>query len=88
MPVKEINDPKGPAPKNWLESIKEWPAITKNYIGELQLEMKRVTWPNRKQVEGTTAIVILTVFAFAAYFKVVDSVLVEAVNGVQRAFTK
>ena len=88
MPVKEINDPKGPAPKNWLESIKEWPAITKNYVGELQLEMKRVTWPNRKQVEGTTAIVILTVFAFAAYFKVVDSVLVEAVNGVQRAFTK
>ena len=65
-----------------------WPAQIKNYVEELQLEMKRVTWPNRKQVEGTTAIVILTVFAFAAYFKVVDSVLVEAVNGVQRAFTK
>ncbi len=47
-----------------------------------------VTWPNRKQVEGTTAIVILTVFAFAAYFKIVDSVLVQAVSGVQRAFTK
>ena len=46
--------------------MKEWPANTKNYIGELQLEMKRVTWPNRKQVEGTTAIVIVTVFAFAA----------------------
>ena len=31
-----------------------------------------VTWPNRKQVEGTTAVVILSVFAFAAYFAVVD----------------
>ena len=88
MPAQEINDPKAPEPKNWLESVKEWPAITKNYVGELQLEMKRVTWPNRKQVESTTAIVILTVFAFAAYFKVVDSVLVEAINGVQKAFTK
>ncbi len=88
MPLKEINDSKAPEPKGWLESVKEWPAITKNYVGELQIEMKRVTWPNRKQVEGTTAIVILTVFAFAAYFKIVDSVLVQAVSGVQRAFTK
>jgi len=88
MPVKEMNDPKAPEPKNWLETVKEWPAITKNYFGELQNEMKRVTWPNRKQVEGTTAIVIITVFAFAAYFKVVDSVLVQAISGVQRAFTK
>jgi preprotein translocase subunit SecE len=88
MPAKEINDPKAPAPKNWLESVKEWPEITRNYIAELQLEMKRVTWPNRKQVEGTTAIVILTVFAFAAYFNVVDSVLVRAISGVQKAFTK
>jgi preprotein translocase subunit SecE len=88
MPVKESNDPKAPEPKSFLESVKEWPAITKSYVGELQLEMKRVTWPNRKQVEGTTAIVILTVFAFAAYFKVVDSVLVQAITGVQKAFTK
>jgi preprotein translocase subunit SecE len=87
MPAKELTDPKGPE-KNWLESVKEWPDITKNYIAELQLEMKRVTWPNRKQVEGTTAIVILTVFAFAAYFKIVDSVLVQAITGVQKAFTK
>ena len=88
MPVKEMNDPKAPEPKGWLESVKEWPAITKSYIGELQLEMKRVTWPNRKQVESTTAIVILTVFAFAAYFFVVDKVMFSAVHGIQQAFSK
>src|SRR5262249_52140674 len=86
MPAKELNDSKAPEPKGWLESVKEWPAITKNYVGELQLKMKRVTWPNRKQVESTTAIVILTVFAFAAYFKVVDSVLFRAISSVQNAF--
>jgi len=88
MPVKETNDPKAPEPKNWLETVKEWPAITKNYFGELQNEMKRVTWPNRKQVEGTTAIVIITVFAFAAYFFVVDKVMFSAVHGIQQAFSK
>jgi len=88
MPVKEMNDPKAPEPKNWLETVKEWPAITKDYFGELQNEMKRVTWPNRKQVEGTTAIVIITVFAFAAYFYIVDKVMFSAVHGIQQAFSK
>lgn len=88
MPLRELNDPKSPAPKNWLESMKEWPDITKNYIGELQLEMKRVTWPNRKQVESTTVIVILTVFGFAAYFFVVDKLMFSAVHGIQQAFSR
>ena len=88
MPAKELYDSKAPEPKGWLESVKEWPAITKNYVGELQLEMKRVTWPNRKQVEGTTAIVIITVFAFAAYFFVVDKMMFSAVHGIQQAFSK
>lgn len=88
MPAKEINDPRAPQPKGFLESVKEWPAVTRNYISELQIEMKRVTWPNRKQVESTTAIVILTVFGFAAFFWVVDSALVRLVSGVQHAFTK
>ena len=58
-----------------LEGIKEWPSATKNYITELQNEMRKVTWPNAKQVRATTAVVILVVFAFAAFFAIVDSVL-------------
>jgi preprotein translocase subunit SecE len=63
-----------------LENMKEWPTATKNYIGELQNEMTRVTWPNRKQVQGTTGVVILTVFAFAAFFQVVDSILTRTIT--------
>jgi preprotein translocase subunit SecE len=88
MPAKEISDPNNPEKKDFLESVKEWPAITKNYVSELQLEMKRVTWPNRKQVESTTGVVIFTVFGFAAFFWVVDAVLVRMVSGIQHAFTK
>ena len=61
---------------------------TKDYINELKLEMRRVTWPNRKQVQGTTAVVIFSVFAFAAYFEVVDSILSRGVTAVFRIFTK
>ena len=88
MPAKEINDSKAPEPKNWLETVKEWPAITKDYFGELQNEMKRVTWPSSKQVQATTAVVILTVFAFAAFFQVVDSILNRTVGRLFEILTK
>ena len=67
--------------RNWFER-------TKDYVNELKLEMRRVTWPNRKQVQGTTAVVIFSVFAFAAYFEVVDSILSRGVTAVFRIFTK
>ena len=67
--------------KNWLEATKE-------YVNELKLEMRRVSWPNRKQVESTTAVVIFSVFAFAAYFEVVDTVLTKGIHGILQYFTK
>ncbi|MCU1329409.1 MAG: preprotein translocase, SecE subunit, partial [Bryobacterales bacterium] len=48
---------------------------TREYLTDIRSEMRRVTWPNRKQVESTTVVVILSVFAFAAYFKIVDKVI-------------
>ena len=72
----------------YLERVKGWPAATRSYIGELQLEMKRVTWPSKKQVQATTGVVILTVFAFAAYFAVVDLLLTRSVTKFYDVFTK
>ena len=71
-----------------LEKIKTWPKAVQEYFNELKLEMRRVTWPNRKQVESTTAVVILTVFAFAAYFQVVDQVLSKSLNKITQVFAK
>ena len=68
--------------------VKVWVQDTKEYFNDLKLEMRRVTWPNRKQVEGTTAVVIISVFSFAAYFAVVDSLLVKAIKGILDFFTK
>ena len=71
-----------------LESMKQWPQITRDYIDELKLEMRRVTWPTRQQVQATTAVVIITVFAFSAYFKVVDEVIARTVTKLQSTLSK
>jgi preprotein translocase subunit SecE len=68
--------------------VKQWAQGTRDYINELKLEMRRVTWPNRKQVENTTAVVIVSVFAFAGYFYVVDGVLGRGIRDVLNFFTK
>ena len=65
-----------------------WPARAKNYVEELQMEMKRVTWPPWKQVRATTGVVIAAVFAFAAYFWVVDQVVGRSITRLFAAFTK
>jgi preprotein translocase subunit SecE len=71
-----------------MADVKQWIESTRDYVNDLKLEMRRVTWPNRTQVESTTAVVIFSVFAFAAYFFVVDSILSKAVTGVLAFFTK
>ncbi len=71
-----------------MADVKAWVQGTKDYINDLKLEMKRVTWPNRKQVEGTTAVVIFSVFAFAGYFWVVDGILGAGIRRVLDYFTK
>ncbi len=70
-----------------MADVKAWFQGTKDYINELKQEMKRVTWPNRKQVEATTGVVIFSVFAFAGYFWVVDGILGASVRRVLDFFT-
>ena len=70
-----------------MANVAEWPKATREYVNELKLEMRRVTWPNRRQVQGTTAVVIISVFLFAAYFAVVDSILTKGVKSVLEFFT-
>ena len=64
------------------------PTRIKNYIDELRLEMHRVTWPTWKQVRATTLVVIFAVFAFAAYFFVVDFIVGHTVTKLFDALTR
>jgi preprotein translocase subunit SecE len=60
------------ATENALEKAPSWVDNAKEYIEDLQKEMRLVTWPSRKQVIATTTVVVASVFLFAAYFALVD----------------
>jgi len=55
--------------------MKAWPQRAKNFYNDVRTEMRKVTTPSRKQVQGTTTVVIITVFLFGLYFFLIDRVL-------------
>ena len=71
-----------------IRQVAGWPAATKAYVQELQLEMKRVTWPPWKQVRATTGVVLVCVFCFAAYFFVVDQLISRSIGKLYTVLTQ
>lgn len=68
-----------------IETTKKesWIEGTRAYLREIRSEMKRVTWPSRDRVQSTTVVVIISVFIFAAYFKIVDTIFQKTVLALQ-----
>ncbi|HZQ55917.1 MAG TPA: preprotein translocase subunit SecE [Bryobacteraceae bacterium] len=64
-----------------------WPQQTKSYIEEVRAEMRRVSWPNWKQVRATTGVVIASVFLFAIYFAIVDNIVSVIINRIIDTFS-
>ncbi len=59
----------------------------KSFYNDVRTEMKKVTTPSRKEVQGTTVVVIITVFLFGAYFGVIDLIISSGVNRVLHFFS-
>ena len=55
---------------------------TKDFLIEVKAEIKRVTWPSRKEAMGGTVVVIVVVFLVSIYLGVIDSVLAKIVRGI------
>ncbi len=51
-----------------------WDSVVR-FVREVRVEMKKVTWPQRKEVIGSTAVVIIASFLIALFLGLVDSVL-------------
>ncbi|MBV8821076.1 MAG: preprotein translocase subunit SecE [Acidobacteriaceae bacterium] len=71
-----------------MQRVGSWPTRVKDYYEELKLEMRRVSWPSWKQVRATTLVVIVSVFAFAAYFALVDEIVGSAINKLFNSLTR
>jgi preprotein translocase subunit SecE len=53
---------------------------TVDFLKDVRGEMRKVVTPSWKEVQSTTTVVIVSVFVFAAFFYVVDSVFGSALK--------
>jgi preprotein translocase subunit SecE len=55
-----------------MEKIKEFMGTAQQFFREVRVELKKVTWPTRKETIASTSVVLITVFLVAFYLGVVD----------------
>jgi preprotein translocase subunit SecE len=67
-------------------SFKEWVQNAKQFYREVRTEMILVTWPDRREVVGTTVIVLIVVFILGIYLATVDELSRRTVGWVMRYF--
>jgi preprotein translocase subunit SecE len=60
--------------------LKSWPERVKTFYNDVRTEMRKVTTPSFKDVQATTAVVIITVFLFGLYFWAVDNTIGSGIN--------
>jgi len=63
-----------------------WWANGRAFFTEVRNEMRRVTWPSKKEVYATTFVVLLTAIFFGLYLWGIDLALERAVRWLYAAF--
>ena len=61
---------------------KKYYLIARQFLAEARIELKKVTWPTRKELLSTTAVVILLVLLVAFFLGIVDLGLVKIIKNV------
>jgi preprotein translocase subunit SecE len=56
------------------------------FLSEVRNELKRVTWPSRREVYATTIVVIITSAVIGLYLFVLDQVIIKLVEWLYRLF--
>ncbi len=53
--------------------MKDWVERARQFLREVMVEAKKVTWPNRREAIAQTSMVIVTVILIALFLGVVDA---------------
>ncbi|MBS1866744.1 MAG: preprotein translocase subunit SecE [Acidobacteria bacterium] len=59
---------------------------SKEFIHDVRVELKKVTWPNREDVTSTTGVVIVTVAFFGAYLAIVEWLAQKGLDYILKLF--
>jgi preprotein translocase subunit SecE len=60
-----------------IAKVKSFFASIPEFISEVKAEMKKVSFPTREEVIGTTVVVLVTSVIFAVYLWLADLVIVQ-----------
>lgn len=55
-----------------MEKITEFWQRTQQFFREVRIELKKVTWPSRKETVASTSVVLITVILIGFYLGIVD----------------
>ncbi|MFN2444026.1 MAG: preprotein translocase subunit SecE [Vicinamibacterales bacterium] len=90
MKTETLDGAKSPARRDeeatGLRAPLGWWNRSRDFLTRVREEMKRVTWPSRKEVYATTVVVILTSVFFGLYLFGVDLLLNAAVQRIFQRF--
>jgi len=67
---KQLN--KMVSPIRSVASPLSWWFQARQFLREVKVELKKVTWPNRKETIGSTLVVIVVVLLMSFYFGIID----------------
>ncbi len=70
------------------DQIKSWPERIKTFYNDVRAETRKVTAPSWKDVQATTAVVVVTVFLFGVFFFIIDNVIQKGVSFLYSYFGK
>ena len=63
-----------------------WWTKAKEFLAEVRAEMRKVTFPTRDEVVGTTIVVLITSFVFATFLFIADRLIIWAYSGIVKVF--
>ena len=63
-----------------VDKPRQWWISGRDFWREMMAEMKKVTWPTRPEVVGTTVVVLIATIVFAVYLWGCDLVFYQLTN--------
>ena len=69
--IKEVTEATGGGgvqpPSGPMGPVGSWPGRTRQFLHDVRLEMRNVTWPSWPDVQATTIVVLVATFFFGFY---------------------
>jgi len=67
-----------------MKKIVEWIHALKRFLGEVKTELQKCTWPNRRELLGSTMVVVVSVIILGVFVGLSDTTLMGFLRTVLR----